>query len=524
MKILNTSQKKAHFLGAKIRSMRKNSNMTLEDLVYRCYQLDKESAPSVPYLSLIENGRRYPTDKLLNLLCELFHKDINWFKNDSSVLSVKEDKDINTWVNKVTLEPGVLFSKDMLESSIPEILFQARISGRQFVHGLIRTYQEQNNNSFPDMEKLADDAGQKKFPLSVNDLLALYTQHKIKIKWFEKPTFLTKDDAGNRIKTLFRSFYERPNIVYINKKLENNPQRLKYEMALHLAHKVLHGGDGIVSSHATGGELGGSTRPTDLHVEQLTQKDILLAWRDFECSFFADALLCPRQPFRRFLVRNAYDILSAKKLELTLGVFMRRITVVSPYKHWHYFDIYPPGRLRVAFRGNGIPLPWGSMQAGAPACEQWALFRAIGGENELNSLNQISLLKQDHFHRLYSCTAVRVKDAADNDHVLSVGVDLIPMLKSRNLDTEDIIGEINELCASTGSCVLPVYIVNEINASARVFNISWIIEGTKNPVFVICPRRANCPRKVNCKGADNMTTHHLSWVDEIKKDILNSTK
>ncbi len=41
---------------------------------------------------------------------------------------------------------------------------------------------------------------------------------------------------------------------------------------------------------------------------------------------------------------------------------MRRMTKVSPYPHWHFFDAYPPGFLRAVYRGNGIPLPWETLR------------------------------------------------------------------------------------------------------------------------------------------------------------------
>ena len=46
-------RRKAHFLGTKIKSLRKRHNLTLEDLSVRCIQIDAEAGPSVSYLSLI---------------------------------------------------------------------------------------------------------------------------------------------------------------------------------------------------------------------------------------------------------------------------------------------------------------------------------------------------------------------------------------------------------------------------------------------------------------------------------------
>ena len=52
--------RKGHFLGAKLRSIRKRNGLTLEELSSRCIQIDAASAPSVSYLSMIESGKRMP--------------------------------------------------------------------------------------------------------------------------------------------------------------------------------------------------------------------------------------------------------------------------------------------------------------------------------------------------------------------------------------------------------------------------------------------------------------------------------
>ena len=51
------------------------------------------------------------------------------------------------------------------------------------------------------------------------------------------------------------------------------------------------------------------------------------------------------------IVNTVFDsiVLSLKageKIELTPAVIMRRMTKVSPYPYWHFFDAYPPGYLR----------------------------------------------------------------------------------------------------------------------------------------------------------------------------------
>jgi transcriptional regulator with XRE-family HTH domain len=68
----------SHFLGAKLRTLRKEHRITLEDLSARCAQIDPQSAPSVSYLSMIESGRRSPSKEVLGVIAKSSSATI-WF-------------------------------------------------------------------------------------------------------------------------------------------------------------------------------------------------------------------------------------------------------------------------------------------------------------------------------------------------------------------------------------------------------------------------------------------------------------
>src|SRR5205814_893638 len=161
--------------------------------------------------------------------------------------------------------------------------------------------------------------------------------------------------------------------VYLNRALQDQPGRLKFDLACLMAHKVLHGGDRLKSIHATGGQMGGSPQGTAGH---LSPQDVLQAWRDFECSFFAGALLAPRAPF----------------------------------PHWHFLDAYPPGYLRAVYRGNGIPLPWGNMAQATDPCPHWAVFRMLNRTRGADRGSQISVLRDGDQFLLYACHTRRTQD------------------------------------------------------------------------------------------------------------------
>ncbi len=129
--------RKAHFLGTKIKALRKRNNLTLEDLSVRCMQIDRDAAPSVSYLSMIENGKRVPSEALMKIIADIFQKDLSWFFDETLEEESIESPVANRAIQSMPLEPGFLFSQNLLQSAIPELLSQTGTTGRQFAHLLI---------------------------------------------------------------------------------------------------------------------------------------------------------------------------------------------------------------------------------------------------------------------------------------------------------------------------------------------------------------------------------------------------
>ncbi|HTC16215.1 MAG TPA: DUF3612 domain-containing protein [Steroidobacteraceae bacterium] len=506
--------RKGHLLGAKLRSVRKRNGLTLEELSVRCIQRKPELAPSVSYLSMIESGKRRPSTELLELLAEVFQRPSSWFLDERAELELPAPVAGGATAH-VPLEPAFLFSRTLLQAAIPELLAQTGTSGRQFAHLLIRSHQEISRNDFPDLERAADRIGERRFPLSVEDLTRLCRRHGLEIRWFDRKPVLARD-KDREVRSMVRSFFEAPRIVYANRALQADPARLKFDLAAHIAHKVLHGGDGLKSPHATGGEMGGSPEGGS-STPGMNAQDVLHAWRDFECSFFAGALLAPRVPFRRFLARERYRIEAGTRLELTPAVIMRRMTKVSPYPYWHFFDAYPPGYLRAVYRGNGIPLPWGNLAQVSDPCPHWAVFRMIdGGHGERGS--QISVLRDGERSLLYCCHSIRVHDMAGNAHVLSVGVDLAPALASNGVASAAVIESIFRECLHRrGEARIPKAAAQVLGAVAKVLNIAWIEEALHAPARLICPRSNRCPRPERCEGARASRAREIA---DVREEIL----
>lgn len=508
-------KRKAHFLGTKIKSLRKRNRLTLEDLSIRCIQVDAEAGPSVSYLSMIENGKRVPSERLVQIIAEIFQKEPNWFF-DESLDEDAIDTAPSAAVSGMPLEPGFLFSESLLQLAIPELLAQTGTTGRQFAHLLIRAHQEASHNRFPDIERAAERIGKKQFPLRVEDVFSIAKGLDLEINWFDKNSFKDKGDTDAPLNMLVRSFYDAPNKVYLNRSLEKNPARLKYDLANHIAHKILHDGDGGRAPQISGGRVSG--RRHDAESPNLDAKDVLYAWRDFECSYFAAALLAPKTPFRQFLAKHSYAIDSGDKVDLTNTLVMRRMSAVSPYLHWHYFDAYPPGNLRAVYRGNGIPLPWGNMTMISDPCQHWAVFRMLNTNSKKPS-SQISVLRSGDDKRLYCCQSIRSKDAAGNPHVLCAGVDLAPALSAQNIDALKTIDMIEASCnRGGGSAPIPVEAKRQLDSISKILNIGWIAEGAEKDATIICQRSSNCPRDKHCLGKPMPKLKPK--IDEIREAIL----
>ncbi len=516
---MSNLSRKTHFLGAKFRNLRKRNQLTLQDVSARCIQIDAEIAPSVSYLSMIETGKRTPSADVLELLASVFQKSTHWFLDESTDIQVSNLPPRKGGQTRIPLEPGFLFSKDLLGAAIPELLSQTGTTGRQFAHLLIRSYQEAHQNDFPDLERSAEDVGERRFPLKPDDLHRLMKRHGLKIHWFNRDPIPARNH-GRRIKTMIRSFFESPNKVYINEALQRDPARLKYELASSLGHKVLHDGDGLKSVHATGGQLGGTPETGTRDVGGMNSRDVLFAWRDFECGFFAEALLCPKQAFRRFLMREQYRMEARQKIELTPAVYMRRMTAASSYRYWHYFDAYPPGYLRSVYRGNGIPLPWGNMAMVTDPCPRWAVFFMLRKNQQQALSSQISVLQDGDRSLLYCCHSLRTKDSAGNAHVLSVGVDLSPALESQGFDTVSLVRKITDACQKGGGQGLPPKSAwQAIRETGRVLNIAWISEAVDKPASIICPRSTSCPRPVRCE--DLPAVSPIAEINDVRQQIIH---
>jgi hypothetical protein len=97
---------------------------------------------------------------------------------------------------------------------------------------------------------------------------------------------------------------------------------------------------------------------------------------------------------------------------------------------------------------------------------------------------------------LYCCHSLLTRDAIDEVHVLSVGVDLLPALDAQGIDGESVVAAVADSCRrGGGDGRIPAEAAASIRAASQVLNIAWIADALDSPASVICPRSGACPRQ-----------------------------
>jgi Protein of unknown function (DUF3612) len=141
----------------------------------------------------------------------------------------------------------------------------------------------------------------------------------------------------------------------------------------------------------------------------------------------------------------------------------------------------------------------------------------LDGNRGADRGSQISVLRDGAQSLLYCCHSRRTNDMAGNPHVLSVGIDLAPALRSHGINPDEILASITEECLRhRGEARIPKAAVEAIRGAARVLNIAWVEDALSGPARMICPRSTHCPRTEHCDGAGASRAREITAVrDEI---------
>jgi hypothetical protein len=148
-------------------------------------------------------------------------------------------------------------------------------------------------------------------------------------------------------------------------------------------------------------------------------------------------------------------------------------------------------------------------------CPHWAVFRMLSEGRHADRGSQISVLLNGDQAMLYCCHSRRTGDMAGNPHVLSVGLDLVPALRSHGVDADVLVRGLAGACLQHhGEAKITGEALEAIRGVAKVLNIAWVDEALARPARVICPRSLHCPRSPHCEGAEASRAREITDVRE----------
>ena len=114
---------------------------------------------------------------------------------------------------------------------------------------------------------------------------------------------------------------------------------------------------------------------------------------------------------------------------------------------------------------------------------------------------------------------MRMKDASGTPHVLCLGLNLENALKKQMNNYDDFISDLERSSGSINR-KQPIKKVHakEIVKLSRILNIRWIAEALENNIDVTYINKQQ-ELKENKK-----TKTEISWINDIKNDVIKSTK
>src|SRR6201995_235879 len=152
---------------------------------------------------MVETGKGTPSAATLDMLAGIFSKDARWFLDENTEVEATPKPRERGGLQAMPLEPAFLFSHELLQNALPELLSQTGTTGRQFAQLLIRVWQETRHNNFPDIERAAEGCGKREMPLSLDAVMAICKHHGLEIKCFDS-------DSRKPSGALVRSRFEAP--------------------------------------------------------------------------------------------------------------------------------------------------------------------------------------------------------------------------------------------------------------------------------------------------------------------------
>ena len=131
-------------------------------------------------------------------------------------------------------------------------------------------------------------------------------------------------------------------------------------------------------------------------------------------------------------------------------------------------------------------------------------------------INNIALKFTKNIIKLNVSISIKVNDVSETPHVLCVGLNLENALSKQIASYEDFIDEISkDANNSKGDFKIKKKYADQIYKLSRILNIKWLAEAIENPIDII---------SINNKVVSQNNNDKISWINDIKIDVMESTK
>ena len=218
-------------------------------------------------------------------------------------------------------------------------------TGRQFAHLLIRSHQEMSRNDFPGSRARRRERRRARVSRSTRRGPAARSASGTAstIRWFERKPVLARDNDARSAQHAALLLRGAAHGLPEQARCSADPARLKFDLASHI------GAQGAARRRRA--EVRARHRRRDGRQPRqrlepragMNAQDVLHRLARLRVQLLRGRPALPEDAVPALPHARALPHRGRRKLELTPAVMMRRMTKVSPYPHWHFFDAYPPG-------------------------------------------------------------------------------------------------------------------------------------------------------------------------------------
>ncbi len=440
--------------GLKIKEIRQEKGITYQDL-------REKTGMSISYLSEIENGKKYPKSDKIMLLAQALEVEYD------ELVSLKVPKKLQPIIDLIQsdffkafplkefgLDPQKLVEivsqdPERINAFINTVLQVARnfeLNNEKFFYAALRSYQELQNNYFPDLETAVRELNLEfpelsEIPFTRKTLTEILLQLGVRVSF--------EDLASNRLLKNIRSIYQPDRrMLLVNEGLSSG--QVNFLLAREIAFQWLRL----------------SKRPHS--TPPVGSFDFEAILNNYRSSYFAAALMMPEKQViadvKDFAAQDAWDpdlLMSfLSKYDVTPEMLMQRLTNILP-THFDLKDLFflrflgekEDFTLTKELHLTGQHNPHAN-ELNEHYCRRWVsidILQDILVKKKVSMTSEIQISRYWQTKNEYLCLSLAFPNVSNPEEAISVTIGFLLNKKSKNRlrfvdDTSIVTKEVHTTC------------------------------------------------------------------------------